>query len=144
MPTCNNCGQSFRTKAAISNHVKYCIVNKTGSGSTGQASGELSTEMTCHTSDKCETELACAKPQVPVVGLPNHAEKLEENNKEIIDDGNDETNFINEDITEYKCDNCSDQFMSENSMRIHAVQCGKAKQVQSIQPELPDIENKRY
>eukprot|EP00092_Neocalanus_flemingeri_P005869 GFUD01006317.1.p1 GENE.GFUD01006317.1~~GFUD01006317.1.p1 ORF type:complete len:3795 (+),score=856.15 GFUD01006317.1:678-11387(+) len=141
LPTCDNCGQSFRTKAAISNHVKYCIVNKTGMCSTGlQASGELSTEMTCHKSDKCEMELACAKPQVPVVGLPNHTEKLKENNKEIIDDGNNETNLINDETNVYKCDECADEFMSENNMRIHAAQCGKAKSIQSIQPELPDIE----
>jgi hypothetical protein len=141
LPTCDNCGQSFRSKAAIANHVRYCMEKKTGISSTGlQASSELSNQVTCHNSDECSTELACAQPQVPVLGLPNHAEKLEKNNTEIID----ESEHLNEETAGFQCDNCADKFMSENSMRIHAVQCGKVKPIKSIETDLPEMDNTRY
>ena len=41
--------------------------------------------------------------------------------------------------TSLQCDHCSDKFMSETSMRIHAVRCNRSRQ----QSELPDNEVQR-
>ena len=41
--------------------------------------------------------------------------------------------------TSLQCDHCSDKFMSETSMRIHAVRCNRSRQ----QSEQPDIEMQR-
>ena len=120
--------------------MRYCLERQTGISSRGQEqqqqpAAELSKAVTCQ-----KPELACAQPQVPDLGLPNHAEKLEKNNTENIDESEP---IINETVG-FSCDNCTDKFMTENSMRIHVAQCGKARLAGSLQTELPENENMRY
>ena len=120
--------------------MKYCLEKKPAPYKADpQASVELSNQVTCHKPDECKTELPCAQPQVPVVGLPNHAEKSEKNNIEIIDEST-----ISKKDTEFECEHCHDRFVTESSMRIHIAQCQRVKQQDTIDAELPGYGTGRY
>ena len=63
--------------------------------------------------------------------LPNQAEDSLSEKQQFNEDLED---FYNEmDNVGYQCEACSSKFMSEHSLRIHAVQCNKSRQLQQGQ-----------
>ena len=70
------------------------------------------------------------------------SESSEQNNEHQRDIFRDLSDNEDTEDTSLQCDHCSDKFMSETSMRIHAVRCNRSRQ-QSEQPEKPISEEIR-
>ena len=87
------------------------------------------------------SDIGQCSEQPPPATQPSSAQNSEHNN--------DDNDHFSDDYTNddgYQCGNCSSKFMSENSMRIHAVQCNKSRISQAkTEEEMPRNEaNKRY
>ena len=113
-------GNCNRSEDFFTNNEEVCNVeNVCSPGLACPPEPQLSPLMTSPTRDDSES---CADGK-----LPNQAEDSSEK-QQFNDDLED---FYNEmDNVGYQCDACSSKFMSEHSLRIHAVQCNKSRILQ--------------
>ena len=111
---CNRSPEFFTNSEEAGNVEDVCTP-----GLTGPREPQLSPLMTSPARDDPES---CADGK-----LPNQAEDSSEK-QQFNDDLED---FYNEmDNVGYQCDACSSKFMSEHSLRIHAVHCNKSRILQ--------------
>ena len=124
-----------------------CIYNIFSGTGNCNRSGDFFTnnEEVCNVENVCSPVLACCPPEPqlsPLMNsparddpescadgaLPNQAEDSLSEKQQFNEDLE---NFYNEmDNVGYQCDACSSKFMSEHSLRIHAVQCNKSRILQ--------------
>ena len=112
-------GNCNRSEEFFTNNEEVCNVENVTPGLASPPDQQLSPLMTSPARDDPES---CADGM-----LPNQAEDSSEK-QQFNDDLED---FYNEmDNVGYQCDACSSKFMSEHSLRIHAVHCNKSRILQ--------------
>lgn len=135
--SCTQCGQFLSCDDEIAQHV--CSSLSEADRADQQLTAEDGMEDSLSAAAASDIGQPQCSEQPPPATQPAHHS----------DHNNDDNDHFSDDFTNdegYQCGNCSSKFMSENSMRIHAVQCNKSRISQAkTEEEMPRNEaNKRY